>query len=128
MMLTELDYIKINNNQIYRPPEFKPEREDIYKGDYTTCTGKIIADRVGWKFADMTLEWDALPQRMVDVLVGMSGACTLDFDDLDGEFHQEQIVRISAVGLRHRYTTSAGETLWKKVSVSIKFIGSHTED
>lgn len=127
-MLTELDYIKINNEQLYRPPEFKPEREDIYKGDYTTCTGKIIADRVGWKFADMTLEWDALPQRMVDVLVGMSGACMLDFDDLDGDFHQEQIVRTSAVGLRHRYTTPAGETLWKNVSVSIKFIGSHTED
>ena len=46
-MRSELDYIIINDEQICRPPAFAPEKEDIYKGDYTTCTGKIIADRVG---------------------------------------------------------------------------------
>lgn len=127
MINTDLSYIKINGEQVWRPPTFAPEHEDIYKGEYTTCTGKLIADRVGWRFADMTLTWQALPQQMVDVLVGMSGICTLEFDDLDGYIVEEQVVRTSAVGLRHRYT-QGGVTIWKDVSVSIKFIGSHTED
>lgn len=126
MINTDLSYIKINDIPIWRPPTFAPSHEDIYKGDYETCTGKVIADRVGWKYADMSLQWDALPQSMVDVLVNMSGACTLEFDDLSGEIAQEQIVRASAVGLRHRHT-QGGETIWKNVSVNIKFIGSHTD-
>ena len=126
-MRTELDYIIINGEQIPRPPKFSPAREDIYKGDYVTCTGKTIADKIGWKYSDMSLEWDALPQQMVDVLVNMSGVNTIVFDDLDGELVEEQIVRTSAVALRHRYT-QGGVTIWKKVKVEIKFIGSHTED
>ncbi len=125
-MRTELDYIIINGEQIPRPPKFSPAREDIYKGDYVTCTGKTIADKVGWKYSDMSLEWDALPQQMVDVLVNMSGVGTMVFDDLDGDIVEEQIVRTSAVALRHRYTLG-GVTIWKKVKVNIKFIGSHTE-
>ena len=126
MMRTELDYIIINGEQIYRPLNFAPAQEDVYKGDYTTCTGTRIRDRVGWKYSDMTLEWDALPQPMVDVLVAMSGTCSLVFDGLDGEVCEEQIVRDSVVGLRHRYTQN-GVTYWRDVKVSICFIGSHTE-
>ena len=126
-MRSELDYIIINDEQICRPPAFAPEKEDIYKGDYTTCTGKIIADRVGWKFSDMTLEWEALPQSMVDVLIGMSGVCTMQFDDLDANQCIEQVVRSSVVGMRHRYT-QGGVTIWKEVKVSIRFIGSHVEE
>ena len=126
MMRTELDYIIINGERIYRPVNFAPAQEDLYKGDYTTCTGKRIRDRIGWKYSDMTLEWDALPQPMVDVLIGMSGICSLVFDCLDGEVCEEQIVRDSVVGLRHRYTQE-GVTYWRDVKVSISFIGSHTE-
>ena len=125
-MRTELDFIIINGEQIPRPPKFSPTREDIYKGEYTTCTGKTIADRIGWRYSDMTLEWDALPQQAVDVLVNMSGVNTIVFDDLDGELVEEQVVRASAVALRHRYT-HGGVTIWKKVKVNIRFIGSHTE-
>lgn len=125
-MRTELDYIIINGVQIPRPPKFGPAREDIYKGNYVTCTGKTIADRIGWKYSDMSLEWDGLPQQAVDVLVNMNGVNSIVFDDLDGEIVEEQIVRTSAVALRHRYTLG-GVVIWKKVKVEIKFIGSHTE-
>ena len=125
-MRTELDYIIINGEQIPRPPKFSPAREDIYKGNYVTCTGKTIADRIGWKYSDMSLEWDGLPQQAVDVLVNMNGVNSIVFDDLDGEIVEEQIVRASAVALRHRYTLG-GVVIWKKVKVEIKFIGSHTE-
>lgn len=124
-MRTELDYIIINSEQVARPPSFSPRKEDIYKGDYTTCTGKFIADRVGWHFAEMELSWQALPQHMVDVLVNMSGISTMIFDDLDGEIREENIVRTSMVAMRHRHT-QGGVTIWKDVKVSIRFIDSYT--
>lgn len=125
--MTELDFIKINGVSIPRPPQFVLQREDIYAGDYVTCTGKTIADKVGWKYSDMDLQWEALPQQAVDVLVGMSGACTLEFDDADGDIHEEEIVRTSLVSMRHKRTIG-GVVIWRNVSVNIKFIDSHTED
>lgn len=119
------DYITIGGTQLPKPPKFTPTREDIYKGDYTTCTGKRIADRVGWKYADMTLEWDGLEQDHVNVLIGMTGETSLVFDDLDGTAHTETVVRTSVVALRHRQTIG-GKVWWKGVSVNISFIGSHT--
>ena len=126
-MRTELDDIYINGEQVSRPPTFSPRKEDVYKGDYTTCTGKYIADRVGWRFSEMELSWGALPQQMVDVLVNMSGINTITFDDLDGNLREENIVRVSMVAMRHRHT-QGGVTIWKDVKVTIRFIDSHTED
>lgn len=122
--MSELDYIIINGEQITRPPKFIPAREDILRS-YETCTGKRIADRVGWRYSDITLEWDALPQQMVDVLIDMDADSTIIFDDLDGEIVEEHIVRTSVVALRHRQTID-GVVWWKDVSVNISFIGSHT--
>ena len=122
--MSELDYIIINGEQITRPPKFSPQMEDILRS-YETCTGKIISDRIGWRYSDMTLEWDALPQHMVDVLIDMGSENTIIFDGLDGEIVEEDIARTSVVALRHRQTIG-GVTMWKGVSVSIKFIGSHT--
>ena len=123
MALTALDFITIDGDQIYRPPTFAPQMEDIYSGEYTTCTGKTVGDRIGWKWADMTLSWDALPQSMVDVLVGMTGAVTMVFDGPQGT-QTEEIIRDSAVQLRNR-NTIRGETYWLNVSVQIRFINAH---
>lgn len=118
------DYIKINGVQIPRPPGFAPKREDVYEGEITTCTGKLIADKIGWKYAEMELQWDALTQDEVDILVNMNGISTITFDDADGEEHTEQVVTISKVWLRHRHTIK-GKTIWKGVSVGVRFINVH---
>ena len=125
--------IAINGTILDVPPEFHPKRQDIYAGEITTCTGKLIADKVGWKYADMTLKWPALPQSKVNTLIAMNGEATFQFYDLDGEAHNgqtnnppaEKIIRTSAVGLRHRDTI--GENVyWKDVSVTIRFLNPHT--
>lgn len=125
MALTALDYITINGAQLYKPPAFAPQMEDISAGEYTTCTGKTVGDRIGWKWSDMELQWDALPQSMVDILVGMTGEATLVFDSPLGT-QTEKIIRSSAVQLRNR-NTIRGETLWRNVSVSIRFIDAHND-
>lgn len=124
MALTDVKMIAINGDEIYRPPAFAPQMEDIYAGEYTTCTGKVVGDRVGWKYSDMTLSWDALPQTMVNYLIAMSGECTLEFEDLSGSITSETIIRSSTVMMRNR-NTIRGEVWWKNVSVSIRFVNAH---
>lgn len=124
MALTAQDYITINGNQILRPPAFAPQIEDIYAGEYTTCTGKTVGDVVGWKYSDATLTWDALPQSSVDVLVAMSGENTLTFVNPSGMITTETIIRDSVVQLQNR-NTIRGEVWWKNVSVAIRFVNAH---
>ena len=125
MALTAQDYITINGNQILRPPAFAPQIEDIYAGEYTTCTGKTVGDVVGWKYSDATLTWDALPQSSVDVLVAMSGENTLTFVSPSGTTATETVIRDSVVQLQNR-NTIRGEVWWKNVSVQIRFINAHS--
>jgi len=127
MALTNQKYIAINDNMIYRPPTFAPQVEDIYAGEYQTCTGKLVGDVVGWKYADATLSWDALPQSMVDYLIAMTGECTLEFVDPSGDIVSEKVIRDSAVMLQNR-NTIRGETWWRNVSVEIRFIEAHTPE
>lgn len=124
MALTAQDYITINGNQILRPPAFAPQIEDIYAGEYTTCTGKTVGDVVGWKYSDATLTWDALPQSSVDVLIAMSGENTLTFVSPSGTTTTETVIRDSVVQLQNR-NTIRGEVWWKNVSVQIRFIDAH---
>lgn len=125
MALTAQDYITINGNQILRPPAWAPQIEDIYAGEYTTCTGKTVGDVVGWKYSDATLTWDALPQSSVDVLVAMSGENTLTFVNPSGMITTETIIRDSVVQLQNR-NTIRGEVWWKNVSVAIRFVNAHS--
>lgn len=125
MALTNQNYIAINDNLILRPPTFAPQIEDIYAGEYTTCTGKTVGDVVGWKYSDATLTWDALPQSSVDVLVAMSGENTLTFVNPSGMITTETVIRDSVVQLQNR-NTIRGEVWWKNVSVAIRFINAHS--
>lgn len=126
MALTNQNYIAIDDNLIYRPSGFAPQIQDIYAGEYTTCTGKIVGDRIGWKYADATLTWDALPQSMVDYLIGMSGECTLEFVAPDGTITSETVIRDSVVQLQNR-NTIRGEVWWRNVSLDLRFINAHND-
>lgn len=126
MALTNQNYIAIDDNLIYRPSGFAPQIQDIYAGEYTTCTGKIVGDRIGWKYADATLTWDALPQSMVDYLIGMSGECTLEFVAPDGTITSETVIRDSVVQLQNR-NTIRGEVWWRNVSLELRFINAHND-
>ena len=109
-----------------RPLNFAVQREDIYAGQYTTCTGATRADKIGWKYSDMTWSWDGLKQSDVEKLCSLSGECTLTFDDPSGDTIQESFIRSSVVSMRCR-NKFENEYWWTGVSCSISFIGSHTD-
>lgn len=125
-MADAIEYIYIDGEAIPKPPEMTIGREDVYAGEYTTCTGAVIADRIGWKYSDLTLKWDALQQSYIEILTGMSGEHTLQFDDPDGDEIEEPIMRSSAVYLRHR-RTMRGEVWWRNVEVTVRFIDVHND-
>ena len=87
-MIGVYNTIQLNGVELFRPNDFSPKREDIYGAEITTCSGKVIADRVGWRYADMTLQWDTLPQAQLDVLLAVTGQATLVFTDADGVTHR----------------------------------------
>ena len=117
--------IKINGVDIIRPNDFTPERTDIYAGEITTLTGSKRADLIGWQYADMTMQWDALPEEQLQVLLGMTGVCTIEFEDADGLQHKENIRRISAVTSATRFNGPDDTPLWKNVNVAIGFMDAH---
>lgn len=125
MALTSLDFITINGTQIRKPEVFNVQVTDVYEGEYTTCTGKLIADRIGWKYEDMNITWGALPQESVDALIAMDGTATITFDDQTGATVTELCRRNSVVGLRHRYTIN-GTVWWKDVTLTLTFLNTHT--
>lgn len=119
-------YIEIGGQQIYRPPSFAPKMEDVVTSEILTMSGRTIADRLGWKYADMTLSWQALPESMVQILTGINGQTTMTFDDAEHSTITEDIIRTSVVGMRHRYTQE-GVTYWKEVTCDIRFVNTHID-
>ena len=122
----DLIYITLGNStfSLPKPNGFEIEREDIYSAEYTSMSGKTIADRIGWKYADFELKWDALKQTDVSILIGINGSFTLGFHDETNTFVEEDCIKISSVMLPYRYQQS-GVYWWKEPSVKVRFLNAH---
>lgn len=108
------------------PNNFSPQREHVYAAEITTCSGKTIADRIGWKYADMTMEWGTLPQDQLAILLAMDGTDTLAFTDVDGTSASEDVFPLSNVWIGTRYLGEDGQPLWRDVKMTIRFVNVHT--
>ena len=124
-MIGVFNTITIDGTEVFRPNDIVLKREDVYAGEYTTCTGKVIADKIGWKYSDMALEWDTLPGYMLDALLGVSGSFYITFTDSDGS-HTEAVVRRGFQNVPTRLTSPSGEACWKDVSMEVRFINVHS--
>lgn len=129
-MIGIFNTITINDNEVYRPNEFTLQRENVYAAELLTCTGKTIADLIGWKYADMTLNFDTLPNDMMEALLQISGDVEMTFEDEEGTSVTEMVIVRSSTAQVTRFTNYAGDTLWKDFALNISFINTHlnTED
>ena len=123
-MINNLNTITINNVEIFRPNDFTPEREDVYAGEYTTCTGKTVADRIGWKFSDMSLEWDMLTADMMSTITSLPGSFDITFTDSDGS-HTATVIKTGFANTATRLTDNFNNVIWKNVKLNISFIDAH---
>lgn len=126
-MIGIFETITIDGTEIFRPNDFEVQREDVYSGEYTTLTGKTIADRVGWKYSDMTMKWDILTDEMLAALLSLSGEATLQFEDSDGQ-HTETIIRKGFTNAPTRTTGPNGNIIWSGIEMAVSFINAHPID
>lgn len=118
--------ITIDNVEYIRPTNLTLEREDVYAGEYRTCTGAVIADRIGWRYADATLSWDMLTDAKLTALAALNGPVTLAFTDSDGA-KSETVIRLGFANTPTRHTDNAGQVIWKDVAVVLRFIDVHND-
>ena len=125
-MIGIFNSITIDGVQVFRPNDMPIAREDVYAGEYTTCTGKTIADRIGWKYSDMSLEWDTLTDEMLNALISLSGAFDITFTDFDGS-HTETVIRDDFTSTPTRLTSFNGASVWKDVALKVRFLNVHSD-
>lgn len=119
--------IQIDNNTIYRGNEFTLQREYIYAGQYETCTGKRVADLVGWRYADLTINWDMLPAAMFEDILDLSGEeVNFTFSNEKGQSVTEkvipQVISSQATRLTNPYD---GSEIWRDVALQVQFTEAH---
>lgn len=117
--------ITLGGATLYRPNGFTPAREYVYAGEIVTCTGKTIADRIGWKYADITLDWGSLPQDQIDALLALNGQeTTLTFTDVDGTTVTESVIP-STHSMTATRALRFGVPVWKDIQTELRFINVH---
>lgn len=117
----------INGSTTYtlpRPSGFKVEREAVYAGEITTCTGQYLADYIGWKYADMTLQWDVLEPTDLDNLIGLPTTISLKWTDANN-VDVTETVRITKRATTGTRFTKNSRSYWKNVNLGVSFVNVH---
>lgn len=126
-MINTFNTIIIDGNEIYRGNDFTLQREYIYAGEYETCTGKRMADLVGWRYADLTITWDVLPDNMLSDVIGLTGlAVDMTFKNELGDSVTEAVIPTVISSQASRVTNPyTGEAVWRDISLGIRFLNAH---
>ena len=118
--------IEINGETIYNGNKFTLSREWIYAAEIETCTGKRCADVVGWRYADLPLEWDNLPQDQLQAILSLSGeAIEMTFTDEANQSVSETVIPTVSTATLTRYTDPHGDVVWSGVKLNLRFIDAH---
>ena len=117
--------ITLGGTTMLRPNDMQPDREYVFAGEIVTCTGKTIADLIGWKYSDITLEWDTLPQAQLNDLLALNGTqTTLTFEDADGTTASEQVIPLTH-SLKAKRRVSNGVPEWDDIKTTLRFLNVH---
>lgn len=125
-MIGIFNTISIDSEIIYQGNDFTLQREYIYAAEYETCTGKRCADLVGWRYSDLTISWDNLPQDQLEYLLALNG------EEVDFTFANEsgttvtEKVRPALISSQASVLTDPyGDKSWKNISLQIQFTEAH---
>jgi len=125
-MIWTFNTISIDGNEIFRGNDFTLQREFIYAGEYETCTGKRCADVVGWRYGDLTVSWDNLPQNQLEYLLDLSGTeVNMAFSNESGTTVTEKVRPMVLSSQASLYTDPFGVKSWKNISLQLQFTEAH---
>lgn len=118
--------ISIDDNIIWRGNSMTLKREYIYAGEYETCTGKRCGDLVGWRYADISIEWDNLPQSQLVELLALEGReVEFTFADESNTSVTEKVIPRVISSTASRYTDPQGDAAWLNMSLELSFTEAH---
>ncbi len=125
-MIGVFNTITLNGEEIFRGNEFTLSREYIYAGEYETCIGKRVGDIVGWRYADLSLTWDNLPQSQLQKVIGLNGsAVAMTFSNEFNENVTEMVIPTVTTAQVTRLTDPQGNVAWSGIGLTLKFINAH---
>lgn len=128
-MIGIFNTITIDNNEIYRGNDFTLSREYLYAGAIETCTGKRCADLVGWRYQDLTIQWDTLPDAQLQDVLSLSGdQVDMTFTDESGTTVTEAVIPTVITSTVTRLTDPQGNIMWKGIGLQLQFIEAHNPE
>lgn len=128
-MIGVFNTITINDTEIFRGNDFTLQREWIYAAEIETCTGKRCADVVGWRYQDLTLSWDNLPQDQLQAILDLSGSeVNMTFSNEKNETVTEKVIPTVTTSQVTRLTDPQGDIAWQGIGLTVKFINAHPKE
>lgn len=125
-MIGIFNTISIDDNEIFRGNNFTLERNWIYAAEIETCTGKRCADVIGWRYNDLTINWDNLPQDQLQVLLDLDGSeVEMTFSNEENQSVTETVIPLVMTSQVTRLTDPNGDIAWTGIGLQIRFINAH---
>ena len=125
-MIGVFNTVEIDGNEIYRGNDFTLAREWIYAGEIVTCTGKVCADVVGWRYSNLSLNWDNLPQDQLQAILALDGSeVNMTFSNEENTSVTEAVIPTVSTATVTRLTDPNGAVAWSGVKLELRFINAH---
>lgn len=125
-MIGIFNTISIEEVEIFRGNNFSLEREWIYAAEIETCTGKRCADVVGWRYKDLTIQWDNLPQDQLQTILDLDGSeVNMTFTNEQNQSVTEAVVPLVTTAQITRLTDPNGNVAWSGIGLQVRFINAH---
>lgn len=125
-MIGVFNTVTIDGTEIYRGNGFTLQREWIYAGEIVTCTGKVCADVVGWRYKELSLEWDNLPQDQLQAILALDGSeVNVTFSNEKNETVTEAVIPTVSTATVTRLTDPNGDVAWSGIKLDLRFINAH---
>ena len=125
-MIGIFNTISIEEVEIFRGNNFSLEREWIYAAEIETCTGKRCADVVGWRYKDLTIQWDNLPQDQLQTILDLDGSeVNMTFTNEQNQSVTEAVIPLVTTAKITRLTDPQGNVAWSGIGLQVRFINAH---
>ena len=125
-MIGIFNTISIEEVEIFRGNNVSLAREWIYAAEIETCTGKRCADVVGWRYKDLTIQWDNLPQDQLQTILDLDGSeVNMTFTNEQNQSVTEAVIPLVTTAQITRLTDPQGNVAWSGIGLQVRFINAH---
>lgn len=120
-----MDYIKVNGIPIPYGNNVAMSMTPNIVGEATTLAGNVIGDINGYRYDDITLNWEYLKPYELQVLLEETGPMlgTFDFTFKDPEEGEKTItaIRANVSQQKTQFKHIDGEPVWTNISMTLRF-------